>query len=374
MREISFPGSSEDTEKVSRDYHEAARLEDTGDTFSGGRGRIFGYVKNGRRWMVATSENASHEFFEENQKIEGALDLIEQTVDLVYPTLVADFCASGLGCTEEELKKQYVSKEDILKRFILIADGQWVGEDDAQTENPAGRYNSRTHRLMIYLDHFLGEDGELQREYLVSSFIHELLHFVSKSRVNLQVTESLTGHQETIADPVAAQTGYYENDAQNGGLFYKFNEGVTELRAQELSQSVLKSLGKTYKTEEWYAARYIREREIIRNIIKYLAKHNGVSEQTVWDGWKSGYLTGGILNDPEVKRGLAECFGDDFRENFLAELGEKNSQYYLSEDERVPQPKWSEDPLESKKQIVEYGAAVAVKILGKRWRDNGGKK
>lgn len=371
MREVNFTSPYGEEVKGSKiKFHERARVDDTGDVSKYGYSQTYEVDDKDGKYLVAARPGLSPEQFEKNPAIVEAHRLAGEVLETAYPLLVSEFCASGLGCTGQELKKHYLSKEAMRERFVLVVGARSPDDEEGTC---VGKYDLLTHRYQLYLDDFLGAGGELSKERFFVAYIHELLHYVSNSYVDLEATE-FEEPDVLVGGVISKQSGFHQSGTY-GSHFGNFNEGITQLYTVEMVNKILPTLG-------WPAAEvkedadnlYRREMGIVKKIIELLSSFSGVTAKTVWEGWKSGYLTGGVLSNYDVRQGLDKCFGHDFLENFLAELGEKKHEYFLSEDERLPQPKWSQDPLEKRIQAANHGAEIASKILEKRWQANGGKK
>lgn len=261
----------------------------------------------------------------ENKKGQEVSEAIESILDTQV-----DFVALGEIFSEMQVRSGEEGRGILPRKNILSDADHFLGKATAD-------YNNREDLITFYPKMLIEKKiSTSEREFkniILSTLIHEEAHAASKNIVYVK-PDGLMGKIKTIFSRNTDQTnvsGYHTN-GEGYDLFQVFNEGVTELIAQEVYDEYFRRSGdgSNHGEETAYHETYPGERAIVDIFCERIAHEVGVPRDVVWTSVKQGYFSGLPLSSQELKNAFEQIFSEEF----LVDMKLDASIYDKQEDDR----------------------------------------
>lgn len=205
----------------------------------------------------------------------------------------SDECVAEIDRILNEMRRKSGVSSLTDKPAIVSEKSEEDNRCGAGEDGVGGGYSPLKNRIRMDPTESFGNGYEL-----LSTFVHERIHARGFNTFRLvAVHKRRTGE---ILKPSSLRMGYEDYVTKE---FLGFNEGVTELIAEEAylelikRQGVSKFLsGKVEEGKRWYAGYeyhvYEKEKEEVRGFISEFAQTFQIPERVVWGAVKRGYFEG----------------------------------------------------------------------------------
>lgn len=187
-----------------------------------------------------------------------------------------------------------------------------------------GTYSPKDGIQMLagYLEEPRVDSEEEFRNHMMSLLVHESVHATEGRRNYVSFFANLNIERlKSWLNPVLVTRGGYETIKYiRGQLKHKlnyFNEGVTDLIAEEVYYEYLRRTGdRRLFAKEGRSPKFIEgykgSRVIMAALIEVVADASGIPSDKVWEGLKQGYMVGLNLEETELYQEFNTLFFKDF--------------------------------------------------------------
>ncbi|HOX10980.1 MAG TPA: hypothetical protein P5323_00485 [Candidatus Moranbacteria bacterium] len=255
-------------------------------------------------------------------KLENRCGVTKNRTNFLGPEsiLSADGCSS-----------KYFSEYNLIT--LGSVNRQWPLNDKTEDKEKSNKYLERTKEAY--------GSADICR---LHNLIHEETHAISKNVCIGWEQSFIYPENPARGEMGQEQSGYYNSsrygnlpyEGYGGNAFNTLNEAVAEKISREITleyiafsnwpKDEVKKFEESYK--QGSLLHYKQEVIMLNAIIRKISENNKISEQTIWDALKKGFIKGERFESHEVVKLFEESFGSEF----LNDLSKVEMERWIKED------------------------------------------